>query len=159
VGIRGAAPLAAILAAGFSGISPAAAAGHVKCLGKNATITSSAPVVQDTSKSDVIVVPGAGPHTIEWSGGSDTVCGTGNDTIDYSHIDAATNGYVVSFMHTGPNQDLVFHEPRVVLTVNSRGNTVKTLIGKTSLDKATGVTTIIGTPNNDFLFGDPLNQL
>jgi len=48
----------------------------------------------------------------------------------------------------------VFHEPRTVLTVNSRGNTVKTTIGTKSTDTVAGVGTIIGSPNDDWLFGD-----
>jgi len=155
VRIRGAALVGVVVLAGLSGINAAGAvAAHAKCQGKNATIVSSASVIHDTPRSDVIIATGAGPHTIVWSGGHDAICGAGNDTIDYSQVNAATTGYVIVFVHSGNFVGQVFHEPRTVLEVNSRGNTVKTTIGTKSTDTISGVSTIIGSPNDDWLFGD-----
>jgi len=52
------------------------------CLGRAATIVSSAPTIVGTKGHDTIVVRGGGRHTVRGLGGNDRICGgPGDDTI------------------------------------------------------------------------------
>jgi Ca2+-binding RTX toxin-like protein len=73
-----------------SAISPAASS----CLGKKATIVSSASKIVGGKAPDVILVQGAGKHTVKGLGGNDRICGgSGEDTIDGGKgVDRAEGG-------------------------------------------------------------------
>jgi Ca2+-binding RTX toxin-like protein len=64
-------------------IASASAPAAPSCLGKKATIVSSAANIVGTKAPNVIVVKGAGKHSVSGLGGNDKICGgPGEDTID-----------------------------------------------------------------------------
>lgn len=75
------ATLVAALILALSQSAPAPAASS--CLGKRATIVSSAAKIVGGKGHDVIVVNGGGKHLVKGEGGNDKICGgTGDDMID-----------------------------------------------------------------------------
>ena len=73
-----------VLAALIAGlVLTASAPAAPACLGKQATIVSSAAKIVGGKAPDVIVVQGAGKHTVKGLGGNDKICGSpGEDSID-----------------------------------------------------------------------------
>jgi len=161
--IRGGAALvmAGAISVGAGGLGAAAAHADAAplCMGQAATLVSSDAVITGTTGNDVIVVQQADPdhpvaHTIVWTGGSDVVCGTGNDIVDYSQAADAHAGPVVAHLH-GNTGSAVNHRQRKVESAGFNKKhkpiTIVTWVGDKGRDRLTGVPNVIGSMYKDRL--------
>jgi len=124
----------ATLGASLLGIPSTALAATPKCNGLEATIVSSARTISGTNGVDVIVVRGAGSHTVNSGAGNDIVCGSkGNDRIN-----------------AGLGNDSVF--------AGAGKDTISGGAGNDKISGGTGADTISGGAGNDTLAGGSGND-
>jgi len=153
------ATLIAAMAAGLA-LSPSAPAAP-NCLGKKATIVSSAAKIVGGKAPDVIVVNGGGKHTVKGEGGNDKICGgTGEDTIDGGKgvdsvdggggNDAVTGGKGPDRLAGGSGDDYVNGEQGSDTVGGSGGNdTVLGDKGNDSMDGGSGDDKLDGGPGDE----------
>jgi Ca2+-binding RTX toxin-like protein len=125
----------------------AGAAAASSCLGKRATIVSSASKIVGGKAPDVIVVKGAGKHTVKGEGGNDKICGgTGEDTIDGGKgVDSIDGG--------GGNDSIVGGKGPDRLAGGTGDDYLNGEQGSDTVDGGGGTDTILGDKGNDSLGG------
>jgi Ca2+-binding RTX toxin-like protein len=124
-------------------IASASAPAASSCLGRQATIVSSATRIVGGKAPDVIVVQGAGRHTVKGLGGNDKICGgPGEDAID--------GGKGVDSVDGGDGRDSL---------VGGKGpDRLDGAAGDDYLNGAQGSDAIEGGEGNDDLLGDKGND-
>jgi Ca2+-binding RTX toxin-like protein len=117
------------------------------CLGRRATIVSSAATIVGTKKPDTIVVLGAGPHTVRGLAGDDRICGgPGEDTIAGGRgIDRVAGG--------AGNDQVTGDKGSDKLSGGSGDDLVNGLQGSDEIDGGAGNDTLIGDKGNDRVEG------
>ncbi|NBX70866.1 MAG: hypothetical protein EBQ98_03040 [Actinobacteria bacterium] len=134
-----------VLCAGLVAVPSSAQAASATCNGLVATITSSARVINGTSGADVIVVQGAGVHSVNSGNGNDVICGSvGDDTIN-----------------SGPGNDTVLAgDGNDVISSLDGNDTVNGGSGNDTISSSAGNDTIAGGDGNDALTaGDGSDQI
>ncbi|MTB09551.1 MAG: hypothetical protein F2932_02365 [Actinobacteria bacterium] len=122
------------------------------CKGLAATIVSSAQVVTGTSGADVIVVRGAGIHTVNAGSGNDVICGSiGNDRINAG----AGNDYIagnagIDTLAGGAGND--------VIAGGSGPDSISGGAGNDSIKGESGSDSLAGNAGNDRISGDAGND-
>ncbi len=154
---------------GFMVPGPAAAA-SASCDGNAATITSSSRIIKGTSGDDVIVVLGAGTHTIKAGSGDDLICsgsssdsifgGPGNDVINSgSGSDLITAGVGNDTINAGSGNDVVNAGSGNDSVVAGSGNdTVTGGPGDDSLNGGAGNDALSGNNGADLMWGKAGND-
>jgi hypothetical protein len=131
------------------------------CNGLTATIVSSARTITGTNGADVIIVKGAGTHTVNAGAGNDVICGSiGNDRINAG----AGNDYIAGnagndTLAGGAGNDVIAGGSGNDTLSGSAGNdTVKGDAGNDVVNGDSGVDSILGGDNNDRLDGGTGND-
>jgi Ca2+-binding RTX toxin-like protein len=117
------------------------------CLGKRATIVSSAAKIVGGKAPDVIVVKGGGNHTVKGEGGNDKICGgSGDDQID--------SGKGVDSVDGGPGNDTITGGKGPDRLAGGGGDDyLNGEQGSDDVGGGDGTDTILGDKGNDALGG------
>jgi Ca2+-binding RTX toxin-like protein len=127
----------------------ASASGGHACLGRKATMVSSAKRIVGTKAPDVIVATGAGRHTIEGLGGNDRICGgPGEDEIDGGKgIDRLSGG--------GGNDTVLGFKGPDRLAGGAGNDLVNGQQGSDRIDGGPGDDKLLGEKGNEDVRGGP----
>ena len=135
------------LCAGLVAVPSSAQAANATCNGLAATITSSKSVINGTKTADVIVVQGAGIHSVNSGDGNDVICGSaGADTVNGGAGNDTVNG--------GPGDDSILGgDGADSMNGGSGSDVIKGLRGDDTLMGGNGLDTLAGGAGNDTMQG------
>jgi Ca2+-binding RTX toxin-like protein len=128
-------------------VTSASAPAAPSCLGKRATIVSSAAKIVGGKAPDVIVVQGAGKHTVDGMGGNDKICGgPGDDKIEGGKgVDSIEGG--------GGNDSLVGGKGPDRLDGGAGDDYVNGAQGSDKIEGGEGNDDLLGDKGNDSIEG------
>ncbi len=139
-------------------IASAGAPAALSCLGKKATIVSGAAQIVGSKAPDVIVVKGAGKHSVNGLGGNDKICGgPGEDTIDGGKgVDSVEGGGGNDTITGGKGPDkLAGGAGDDYINGEQGSDTIEGGAGDDNLLGDKGNDSIDGGEGNDFIEGGP----
>jgi hypothetical protein len=126
------------------------------CQGLEATIVSSARVINGTSGVDVIVVQGSGDHSVNSGSGNDVICGSsGNDRINSGAGDDKVNSAAGNDRINGGTGDdsLTGGAGSDVILAASGDDNVSGGVGNDTIQGNSGSDTVAGGAGNDSVQG------